>query len=73
MSIAIIYESEEWSNIYLKDYLSKKGFDVLFINFEKSVFDAAFFSSVQLIVNKLVFQGTCKDILQGYRLFKEIK
>ena len=76
MSIAIIYESEEWSNIYLKDYLSKKGFDVLFINFEKSVFDAAFFSSVQLIVNRIFpssyFRGHVKTYYKGIDFLRKL-
>lgn len=76
MAIAIIYESEEWSNIYLKDYLSNKGFDVLFINFEEAVFDAAFFNSVKLIVNRIFpssyFRGHVKTYFKGIDFLREL-
>lgn len=42
MTIAILYESEEWSNIYLRDYIRDKGCEVMFVNFEKAVLNAAF-------------------------------
>lgn len=76
MSIAIIYESEEWSNIYLKDYLSEKGFEVAFINFEKAVFDAAFFNSVELIVNRIFpssyFRGHVKTYYKGIDFLRNL-
>ena len=76
MSIAIIYESEEWSNIYLRDYLIKKGFEVLFINFEEAVFDAAFFSSVELIINRIFpssyFRGHVKTYCKGIDFLRSL-
>ncbi len=76
MAIAIIYESEEWSNNYLKDYLSNKGFEVLFINFEEAVFNAAFFSSVRLIVNRIFpssyFRGHVKTYFKGIDFLGEL-
>ena len=76
MSIAIIYESEEWSNIYLKDYLVKKGFEVLFINFEEAVFDAEFFSSAKLIVNRIFpssyFRGHVKTYYKGIDFLRKL-
>jgi hypothetical protein len=53
MTIAILYESEEWSNIYLRDYIRDKGCEVMFVNFEKAVLNAAFFDSAALLVNRI--------------------
>lgn len=76
MAIAIIFESEEWSNNYLKDYLSNKGFEVLFINFEEAVFNAASFNSVRLIVNRIFpssyFRGHVKTYFKGLDFLKEL-
>lgn len=76
MTIAIIYESEEWSNIYLRDYLITKGFDVMFINFEEAVFDAAFFSSIELIVNRIFpssyFRGHIKTYFKGIDFLRNL-
>lgn len=77
MAIAIIYESEEWSNIYLKDYLRNKGFDVYFINFEEAVFDAAFFNTSKLIVNRIFpssyFRGHVKTYFKGLDFMEELE
>ena len=77
MAIAIIYESEEWSNIYLRDYLMNKGFEVMFINFEEAVLNAAFFDSAGLIVNRIFpssyFRGHLKTYYKGIDFLKELK
>ena len=76
MAIAIIYESEEWSNIYLRDYLMKKGFEVIFINFEEAVLNAAFFDSVALIVNRIFpssyFRGHLKTYFKGIDFLRDL-
>lgn len=76
MAIAIIYESEEWSNIYLKDYLINKGYGVMFINFEEAVFNEAFFNSAKLIVNRIFpssyFRGHVKTYFKGIDFISEI-
>lgn len=76
MAIAIIYESEEWSNTYLRDYLMKKGFDVIFINFEEAVLNAAFFDSVALVVNRIFpssyFRGHFKTYFKGIDFLRDL-
>lgn len=76
MTIAIIYESEEWSNTYLRDYIMKNGYEVVFINFEEAVLNAAFFDSVGLIVNRIFpssfFRGHMKTYFKGIDFLKEL-
>jgi ribosomal protein S6--L-glutamate ligase len=76
MTIAIIYESEEWSNTYLRDYIMKNGYEVVFINFEEAVLNAAFFDSIGLIVNRIFpssyFRGHMKTYFKGIDFLKEL-
>lgn len=76
MTIAILYESEEWSNIYLRDYIRDKGCEVMFVNFEKAVLNAAFFGSAALLVNRIFpssyFRGHLKTYFKGIDFLREI-
>ncbi|MDI9494771.1 MAG: ATP-grasp domain-containing protein [Bacillota bacterium] len=76
MTIAILYESEEWSNIYLRDYIRDKGCEVMFVNFEKAVLNAAFFDSAALLVNRIFpssyFRGHLKTYFKGIDFLREI-
>jgi len=76
MAIGIIYESAEWSNLYLRDYLVNKGFEVLFINFEEAALNAAQFSNVDLIVNRIFpssyFRGHTKTYFKGIDFLNEL-
>ena len=64
MTIAILYESEEWSNIYLRDYIRDKGCEVMFVNFEKAVLNAALIGSLacQQDFSQLIFQRTLENL-----------
>lgn len=53
MSIVILYESEEWSNQYLRDALIRRGLKVLFINPEEAPFPDNIPETTRLIINRL--------------------
>ena len=76
MTLAILYESEEWSNLYLRDYIMNKGFEVLFVDFEKAEFNAAFFDRVTLLVNRIFpssyFRGHLKTYYKGVDFLREL-
>lgn len=56
MSIFILYESEEWSNFALNDYIKEKGINSKLINLEKQVNTKEFLNEIKqkdLIINRI--------------------
>lgn len=68
--IAILYESDEWSNRYLRDALAENGITVLYIDFELAAEDLVggkeILSDVSLIVNRLFPSAFCRGHMKTY-------
>lgn len=66
--IAIIYESDEWSNRYLRDALAGKGIPVIYIDFETEMAEPGInnekYSQVKLVVNRLFPSAYCRGHLR---------
>ena len=77
MAITIIFESDEWSNRYLRDYIAGKGYEVNFINFEEKDFDDNWLNGTDLVVNRIFpssyFRNHKKTYFQGYELMNSLK
>ena len=53
MSLSILYESREWSNLYLRDRLRSLGLDVRFLHFEDPALLPEHLAQTSLVVNRL--------------------
>lgn len=53
MSLIILYEAREWSNLYLRDRLRSLGLDVRFLHFEDPALTPEHLSEAVLVVNRL--------------------
>jgi len=77
MAITIIFESDEWSNRYLRDYIAGKGYEINFINFEAEDFDDDWLENTDLVVNRIFpssyFRDHKKTYFQGYELMDNLK
>lgn len=76
MAITIIFESDEWSNRYLRDYIAGKGYEVNFINFEEKDLDDDWLKNTDLLINRIFpssyFRNHTKTYFQGYELMDNL-
>lgn len=76
MSIAIVYESCEWCNLYLRDALRARGMAVRDVNFETMTADDRTMEGVRLIVNRLYpsayFRGNQAAYFSGLDLMASL-
>ncbi len=76
MSVFLIYDSEEWSNFMIFQYLKEKNISITGINLEKDYFDLNKVLRCKMIVNRVFPSSLQRGHLNAYKkagpLFKKI-
>ena len=67
MSVFLIYDSEEWSNFMIFQYLKKKNISITGINLEKDYFDLNKVLGCKMIINRVFPSSLQRGHLNAYK------